>query len=96
MKRKGLSVCIILTIFFSIPSLLLLPNIAPFLSSDVRSAAPKAISMLRREGAWIVNAELDHIEHHEEEICFVWTYRYRSRTTNSPPALRTTCIHEKH
>ena len=89
---RTLPACIILTILLSIPMILKIPGLLPFLQSDVRAAAPQTIEMLRAQGIWVVNAKLVKMEERENEICFDWIHRYRSRVKIDPPELLSTCI----
>ncbi len=94
-QRIAVIACVVLTILFSIPFLIAMPSVAPFLSADVRHAAPEAVSQLRERGIWLVNATFDHIERHDDRICFVWKHAYRSRSIARDPEFLTTCIDEE-
>ncbi|MFA7681745.1 MAG: hypothetical protein WCX61_01820 [Candidatus Peribacteraceae bacterium] len=71
--------CGALALLVSVPSLILLPHMVPFLQQPVRAAAPLAIRELRKQGLWLVNAELQRIEQTEDGVCFHWKYRYTQR-----------------
>ena len=86
---------LILSLALSIPSLMRLPRVLPFLYSDVRAAAPKMIEDLRSRGLWIVNVDLEEIRRGQNAVCFYWSHNYtaRNRTDDSEPI--TTCANEK-
>jgi len=84
--------CLILTTLSSIPSILKIPGMLPFIDSEVRSAAPKAIEELRKEGVWVVNAKVNSIEKKDGKVCFEWEHEYRSRFEFKEPEIITACI----
>lgn len=88
-------VCFFLTILISMPMLIRISSVMPFLSGDVRRAAPQAITMLREQGIWLVNATFDHAERKDGDICFVWNNAYQSRWIHEASSLVSTCIHEE-
>jgi len=70
-----------------------IPNVLPFLDPEVRAKAPLAIEEMRKQGIWMVNAELDSITREDGKVCFHWKHAYRNRTEPEPePESITTCI----
>jgi hypothetical protein len=92
MRTKLLPSLLALSLFLSLPSLIRLPRVLPFLHADVRAGAPKALETLRSQGIWLVNIDLVSIQREESQICFTWSHRYSSREGKSPPEILTTCI----
>jgi len=78
-KSRIITTCAILTLLLSIPSLMRTKIMLPFLESEVRTKAPLAIEELRKEGIWVVNAELTSITKEDEKTCFHWEHRYTQR-----------------
>lgn len=64
----------------------------PLLDADVRAAAAQAVTGLRAEGFWAIDARLRNIEQTPTEICFTWDYRYRSRAGDTSPMLHEQCV----
>ncbi len=93
MRTKLLLSLLALSIVLSIPSLLRIPRVLPFLDPEVRAAAPQALEMLRSQGFWLVNIDIHDIEAREGQICFLWEHRYSSRKGRAPAAIITTCTH---
>jgi len=81
-----------LSLILSAPSLMRIPRMLPFLHTDVREAAPKALTMLRTQGLWLVNIDLQKVERTPDTICFLWEHRYTSREMRGTPETLTTCI----
>jgi len=75
-----------------IPSLLRAPSMVPFTDANVRGAAMEAMAQLRREGWWLVNADLTDVQKKDDEVCFDWIYRYRSGSGALPPRTLRLCI----
>lgn len=82
---------LILTLIISVPSLTRIPLILPFLSADVRVAAPAMLKKLREKGLWLVNVDLVKIEK-TPNVCFTWKHSYKSRERVFDSELITTCI----
>lgn len=80
-----------LTLALSMPSLMRLPRMIPFLQSDVRAAAPQMLKELRAQGLWLVNTDLAGIEDTAEGLCFTWEYRYRGHGGIKDLRIITTC-----
>jgi hypothetical protein len=78
-KLSPILICIILTIIFSIPSLIKVPMMMPFLDAEVRAKAPQAIEKLRKEGIWVVNAELIKITKEQDKTCFHFSHEYKGK-----------------
>ena len=91
-KKNALLISGLMTIFLSIPLLIKIPMSMQFLDSDVRVAAPKAIEDIRSQGLWLVNADLINIRKESEDVCFDWSYTYRSREKTWDPIEISTCI----
>jgi|TARA_B100001971_G_C18260020_1_gene585847 hypothetical protein len=97
-KPNPIVICLVLTIAFSIPSILKIPMMMPFLDSAVRAKAPQAIENLRKEGIWMVNTELKSVTKEEDQTCFHFEHTYtldnRTRKPNpkTEPETRTTCL----
>ena len=80
-----------LTIVISMPSLLRIPRVLPFLRTEVRAAAPAVLQELRSQGLWLVNADLLGIEESNGILCFTFEYQYRGGGTSSAPRIITPC-----
>src|SRR3989344_6861918 len=78
-QRSLLALLFALSLILSTPSLMRIPRMLPFLHADVREAAPKALTMLRTQGLWLVNIDLQKVERTPDSICFLWEHRYTSR-----------------
>jgi len=78
-KTSPIIICIILTILFSIPSILKIQMMLPFLDSEIRAKAPKAIEELRKEGIWMVNTKLKSVTRKEDETCFYFDHAYTNK-----------------
>jgi len=64
----------------------------PFLDSEIRAKAPLAIEEMRKQGFWMVNAELDSMTKEGDKVCYHWTHQYRSRFEFGEPQSITTCL----
>jgi len=91
-SRTAVLLCIALTVLLSLPLIKQLPLTRELMESDVRSRAPQAVESLQRRGVWVVNVELQDIEVREDDVCFHWEERYRSRTEIADPKPITTCL----
>lgn len=91
-KLNPIIICGALTVLFSLPSILKIPTVMPFLESEVRAKAPKAIDKLRKEGIWMVNTDLKSITQDEKGTCFHFDHRYTPDNRQPKPENRTTCI----
>ena len=80
-----------LTLALSMPSLMRLPRIIPFLQPEVRAAAPRMLDELRSQGLWLVNTDLMEIENTADGLCFTWEYRYHGHGGIKDPRIITTC-----
>ncbi|MCF7845142.1 MAG: hypothetical protein K9M03_04940 [Kiritimatiellales bacterium] len=91
-KVPYITICIALTICFSIPSLLRIPVMLPFTDIEVRQTAPLAVEKMHSQGIWLVNTELKSVEKLEQETCFTFEHKYRSKGSIYEPEIITTCI----
>ncbi len=82
--RHSVLLCALLTALFCAPYVSRLPLTMEFLSAPVRRAASSAVSQLREQGLWLVNADLTEIRSDSGAIEFSWMYRYRSGTRVFP------------
>lgn len=80
-----------LSIVMSLPSIVRIPRMLPFLDPAVRAEVPGMLDQLRAEGLWLVNTDLVGIQGKERGICFIWDHRYTSRRGRWPPAPIFTC-----
>lgn len=90
--RTALALCLVTALLISIPSILKIPVSLQFLDADVRSASPKALTMLREKGLWLVNVTLTDIKKENENICFYWSHIYRGKGSPQKQESLTTCI----
>lgn len=67
-------------ILTSLPSLVRVSTVLPFIHPQVRQAATKDIDWLRTYGFWLVNTRLISITTDTSGICFTWDHAYRNRT----------------
>jgi hypothetical protein len=91
-NRHLLAALFTLSILLSIPSILKIPRMVPLASAEVRGAALQAVDMLRSQGIWVVNADLQRIHREEGGICFDWEHRYTARAWTGEPKILTTCV----
>jgi len=78
-KSTPIIICALLTILFSLPSILKISTVLPFLDAEVRAKAPIAIQNLRKEGVWLVNTKLISITREEDKTCFHFDHKYTKR-----------------
>ncbi len=82
-KLSPILTCLILTTLFSLPSILRIPSVIPFLDADVRAKAPKAIEEIRKEGIWMVNTHLKSVTKDDNGTCFHFDHQYSQQETNN-------------
>jgi hypothetical protein len=92
MDKKVFAILLGMSLLLSAPSFLRIPSVLPFLDPEIRAAAPRAMEELRSQGLWLVNVDFLKVEKADEEICFHWLHRYRSRLAIAEPEELTTCI----
>ncbi|MBU0459104.1 hypothetical protein KJ652_00130 [Patescibacteria group bacterium] len=92
MKNRSIITCLILTILFSVPSLIRIPAMLPFIDSEVRAKAPLAIEEMRKNGFWMVNADIESITKEGGRVCYHWKHQYRSRFEFGEVEFITTCL----
>lgn len=90
--RTTIILCTLLTVMLCVPSILRIPVLFPLVHENVRTTAMESVRQLRTKGWWMVNAHLNAIEKNDTDICFDWTYRYRSGVDNSTPRTERICI----
>lgn len=91
MKARLLLSLTALTIALSMPSLLRIPRVLPFLDPEVRAAAPQMLEELRARGLWLVNVDIESVTKEDEKWCIHFVHRYTSRKGTRAPEPITTC-----
>lgn len=90
--RASLLLCLAASCALCLPNLGSLGVTAQLLDGSVRAAIPAAMRQLRKQGLWLANATVEGVRKDAAEICFDWTYEYRSRTAVFDDKMLSTCV----
>ncbi len=87
--------CVATVLLASLPSLLNIGTLTPFVHPLVRRAAAQEIQWLRTHGFWLVNTTLVSVSSDQSSPCFTWKNAYRNRTRTDTSTLLHHC-YEAH